>query len=67
MGYVYGYTDANTDGLPDSVLFPEYGDGDAQPRDARGGLIQKDIAGDPAAVIGYPVDGLLPCRPCTTP
>ena len=27
LGYVYGYTDANDDGLPDDVLFPEYGGG----------------------------------------
>ena len=27
LGYVYGYTDANHDGLPDGVSFPEYGGG----------------------------------------
>ena len=27
LGYVYGYTDANNDGLPDGVSFPEYGGG----------------------------------------
>ena len=27
LGYVYGYADANDDGLPDGVSFPEYGGG----------------------------------------
>ena len=27
LGYVYGYADANNDGLPDGVPFPEYGGG----------------------------------------
>ena len=27
LGYVYGYTDANSDGLPDGVPFPESGNG----------------------------------------
>ena len=27
LGYVYGYTDANNDGLPDGLSFPEYGGG----------------------------------------
>ena len=27
MSYICGYTDANNDGLPDGVSYPEYGGG----------------------------------------